>query len=85
MDFTAEGIVRLYKQRDNIKGLKFIFEPKVLRFFQASLLLEQGTAPSINKATNILQEITAISIITPIPKLKCLFFFISLLLVLALK
>jgi len=35
MDFTAEGIINLYKQRDRIKGLKFVFEPKLLRFFQA--------------------------------------------------
>ncbi len=35
MDFTAEGIIRLYKQRNKINGLKFVFEPKVLRFFQA--------------------------------------------------
>ncbi|RKX24567.1 MAG: tyrosine phenol-lyase [Candidatus Zixiibacteriota bacterium] len=35
MDYTAEGIARLYEKRDQIKGLKFIFEPKQLRFFQA--------------------------------------------------
>jgi len=35
MDYTAEGIIRLYEKRDQIKGLKFIFEPKQLRFFQA--------------------------------------------------
>jgi len=35
MDYTAEGIARLYQRRDQIKGLKFVFEPKQLRFFQA--------------------------------------------------
>ncbi|MCP4625189.1 MAG: tryptophanase, partial [bacterium] len=35
MDFAAEGMINLYHNRDNIKGLKFVFEPKVLRFFQA--------------------------------------------------
>jgi tyrosine phenol-lyase len=35
LDFCAEGIINLYKQRDKIKGLKFVFEPKQLRFFQA--------------------------------------------------
>ena len=35
MDYTAEGIIRLYEKRDKIKGLKFVFEPKQLRFFQA--------------------------------------------------
>ncbi len=35
MDYTAEGIVNLYQKRDSVKGLKFVFEPKQLRFFQA--------------------------------------------------
>jgi tyrosine phenol-lyase len=35
MDYTAEGIINLYQKRDQIKGLKFVFEPKQLRFFQA--------------------------------------------------
>jgi len=35
MDYTAEGIVNVYQKRDRIKGLKFVFEPKQLRFFQA--------------------------------------------------
>ena len=35
LDYAAEGMINLYNNRDNIKGLKFVFEPKVLRFFQA--------------------------------------------------
>jgi tyrosine phenol-lyase len=35
LDYTAEGIINVYKNRDSIKGLKFIFEPESLRFFQA--------------------------------------------------
>ncbi len=35
LDYAAEGIINLYNNRDHIKGLKFVFEPKVLRFFQA--------------------------------------------------
>lgn len=35
MDYAAEGIIKLYKNRKKIKGLKFVFEPKQLRFFQA--------------------------------------------------
>lgn len=35
MDVVAEGIIRLYQQRDQIKGLEFIYEPKQLRFFTA--------------------------------------------------
>ena len=35
LDYTAEGIARLYQKRDQINGLKFTFEPQQLRFFQA--------------------------------------------------
>ncbi|MBU5437269.1 tyrosine phenol-lyase [Tissierella sp. MSJ-40] len=33
LDFVAEAIIRTFKRRDEIKGLKFIYEPPVLRFF----------------------------------------------------
>ena len=32
---VAEGIIRLYQRRDEIKGLRFVYEPAQLRFFQA--------------------------------------------------
>ena len=35
IDFVADAVVNLYKKRSQIKGLKMIFEPKKLRFFQA--------------------------------------------------
>ncbi len=35
MEYTAESIIRLYKKRDSITGLKMVFEPTHLRFFQA--------------------------------------------------
>lgn len=34
MDMVAESIIKLYKKRDTIKGLKFVYEPENLRFFQ---------------------------------------------------
>lgn len=34
MDALAEGIIAIYKKRDKIKGLQFIYEPPKLRFFQ---------------------------------------------------
>ena len=34
IDFVVEGIAGLYRKRDRITGLKFAYEPKVLRFFQ---------------------------------------------------
>jgi len=35
MDVIAESVEYVYENRDKIKGLKMIFEPKYLRFFQA--------------------------------------------------
>jgi tyrosine phenol-lyase len=34
MKAVADGIIRLYERRDQIKGLKFVYEPAKLRFFQ---------------------------------------------------
>ena len=34
MDFVVEGIKRLYEKREGITGMDFVYEPKVLRFFQ---------------------------------------------------
>lgn len=33
MDVIADSIIKLYEERDKIPGLKFIYEPSVLRFF----------------------------------------------------
>lgn len=35
MDVVAESVARVYEHRDNITGLKMVYEPKYLRFFQA--------------------------------------------------
>ena len=35
LDYVADSIIDLYKHAKNIKGLKMIYEPKQLRFFQA--------------------------------------------------
>jgi len=35
MDVTAEAVIELYENRDKIKGLKMVYEPQYLRFFQA--------------------------------------------------
>ncbi len=34
MRAVADGIVRLYERRDEIRGLRFVYEPEKLRFFQ---------------------------------------------------
>lgn len=35
MDVVADGIIELYQNRDKIRGLEFVYEPKQLRFFNA--------------------------------------------------
>jgi len=35
MDVVAESIIELHKKRKQIKGLRFVYEPPVLRFFTA--------------------------------------------------
>lgn len=35
IDVAVEGIKKLYKHKEDIKGLKFVYEPKQLRFFTA--------------------------------------------------
>lgn len=35
IDFVVEGIVKLWEKREAISGLRFTYEPKVLRFFQS--------------------------------------------------
>lgn len=34
MDVTAESVIEVMKDADKVKGLKFTYEPKMLRFFQ---------------------------------------------------
>ncbi len=35
MDVTAESVYCVYEERDRIRGLHMVYEPKMLRFFQA--------------------------------------------------
>ncbi len=35
MDYVANAVIHLYSERERIKGLKFVYEPKQLRFFTA--------------------------------------------------
>ncbi|HEX5133156.1 MAG TPA: tyrosine phenol-lyase [Candidatus Krumholzibacteria bacterium] len=43
MDVTAESVIALYENRDNVVGLRFTHEPKHLRFFQARFEPVSGT------------------------------------------
>ncbi|MCZ7363098.1 MAG: beta-eliminating lyase-related protein, partial [Candidatus Methanoperedens sp.] len=36
MEYVAESIKKVYENRDRIKGLKMVYEPKDLRFFLAT-------------------------------------------------
>jgi tyrosine phenol-lyase len=35
MDVITESVVDVYERRDKIKGLRMVYEPEYLRFFQA--------------------------------------------------
>ena len=35
MDVVADAVISLYKHKEDIKGLRFVYEPKQLRFFTA--------------------------------------------------
>lgn len=35
MDLVADAVIKLYQNKEKIKGLKFVYEPKQLRFFTA--------------------------------------------------
>jgi tyrosine phenol-lyase len=35
MDYVAESIISLYENKEKVKGLKMVYEPEKLRFFQA--------------------------------------------------
>ncbi len=43
MEYTAESIINLYHERESILGLKMVYEPTYLRFFQARF--EQTNTP----------------------------------------
>jgi len=43
MDVTAESVIALCKNRDQVVGLRFTYEPKHLRFFQARFEPVRGT------------------------------------------
>lgn len=42
MDVTAESVIALAQQRERVVGLKFVHEPKYLRFFQARFAPVEG-------------------------------------------
>jgi len=35
MDVTWESVAELYEKRDEVRGMRMVYEPKYLRFFQA--------------------------------------------------
>ena len=35
MDVVAESVKSVFDQRENARGLRLVYEPKFLRFFQA--------------------------------------------------
>jgi len=35
MDYVADAVIRLYKEREKIKGLRIVYEPEIMRHFSA--------------------------------------------------
>jgi len=46
MDVTAEAVKAVYDARQTTQGLRMVYEPKYLRFFQARFEREEGGAGS---------------------------------------
>jgi tyrosine phenol-lyase len=44
MRVVADGIIRLYRRRETIRGLRFAYEPAHLRFFQGRFAPIEGSA-----------------------------------------
>jgi len=58
MDVVADSVIHLYKHRDSIRGLRFVYEPKQLRFFTArfeEIPLEKCQVKS--KRSSVVQKI----------------------------
>jgi len=43
MDVVAESVYFVYQERDKVRGLRMVYEPRYLRFFQARFEAIQGT------------------------------------------
>ncbi|MBS1928088.1 MAG: tyrosine phenol-lyase [Chitinophagaceae bacterium] len=48
MDVVADAVINLFKQKENIRGLKFVYEPRQLRFFTARF-----EEVNVNKSTAV--------------------------------
>ena len=56
MDVVAESVVEVYANRDQVNGLKMVYEPKYLRFFQARF---EPVAPRLVELEEELCEVGA--------------------------
>ena len=43
LDIVADAVINLYQKRGTIKGLKWVYEPKVLRFFTGEFEWIEGS------------------------------------------
>lgn len=53
MDVVSESCIALYEERERITGLKMVYEPPTLRFFQARF---EGVCPDFKSMANVLNH-----------------------------
>ena len=58
MDVVAESVVELFEQREQVQGLRFTFEPELLRFFQARFELVRAPSAITRSVATTQQRIT---------------------------
>ena len=51
MDVTAESVVELYENADRVVGVRFTYEPKMLRFFQSRFEPVVGARVLVDKSS----------------------------------
>ena len=57
MDVVAESVAEVFAQRKLLEGLRFTYEPELLRFFQARFETVAAPAPPRHESTDAEQRV----------------------------
>jgi len=60
-DVTVEAVAAVYARREQIRGMKMIYEPKYLRFFQARFEPVRRFIPRTEVATKHVTQVAAVN------------------------